>query len=288
MSLFLRTWAVTVGSLRVAKPLRVAFTIEKTVHAAPNKASLKLWNLTRAHQAQLEEQSDAPVLIEAGYEGEHGLETIFAGQVHRARGGHRDGRAGNRTEQDGPDVVTQIEAIDGGRSYREARVSQSFGAGTSVGVVVRACVTALGLGVGNLDEALRTIELEAGGVGYSDGTVLAGQASRELSRLLSAFGLRWSVQHGALQVLRRGQPLQTQAVRLSPETGLLGSPEIGTRGRVKVRALLTPELWPGRRVILSSQRLEGRFEVRTVSYEGDSHGDSWTAECELAPEGTAP
>ncbi len=277
MTLFARTWRLTVGELRVNAPLRIAFEIERTVRPQPNTAHVKVWNLTREHQAQLEQARDAQVIVEAGYANDRGLEQLFRG---RARS--------TRSQRDGADVLTEIEARDGGREFQQARIEASFEPGVSVSTVLRRCVDALGIGAGNLDEVARIAQLETGGDTYGEGTVLSGQASRELTRILASYGLRWSVQHGALQVLRRGSALQHGALRLTPETGLVGSPEIGSRGRVRARALLTPELWPGRRVALQSQRAEGHYAVRAVTYTGDSHGDEWFASCELAPEGTAP
>lgn len=287
MKLFGRAWRVTIGTLRVSAPLRVAFEIERSVRATPGKATVRIWNLTRDHQAQIEQATAAQVIVEAGYE-ERGIEQLFRGELFRARGQHGGAQPGIRTEYDAVDAVTIVEARDGGREYQQARIERSFEPGVSVSTVLRACVDALGVGPGNLDEVAARAELEAGGSTYPEGTVLSGQASAELTRILRGLGLRWSVQHGALQVLERGRALQTQAVRLAPDTGLVGSPEVGTRGRVRAVSLLQSELWPGRVVVLESERVRGRYVARSVTYRGDSHGQDWYAECDLAPEGTTP
>lgn len=283
-TLFRRAWRVTVGTLQIAAPLRVAFEIERSVRSVPNKATVQLWNLTRDHQAQIEQAAAAQVRIEAGYEGDRGLELLFVGELWRARGA---GQAIRTDRQGSTDAVTHVEARDGGIAYQQARVERSFEAGVSVATVLRACADALGVGAGNLGDVVELAELDAGGSVYPEGTVLSGQASRELTRILDSLGLRWSVQGGALQVLRRGAALRSQAVRLTPSTGLVGAPEVGTRGAVKVVALLTPDLWPGRAVVLESARLTGRYLIRSTRYRGDSHGTDWYAECDLAPEGAS-
>jgi hypothetical protein len=285
VTLFKRVWRVTVGTLRVSAPMRVAFEIERTLRPQPNKATVRLWNLTRDHRAQIEGASDVQVIVEAGYEEDVGLRQLFHGTLFRGQGDHAPA---NRSERDATDVVTYVEARDGGREYQRARIERSFEPGVSVSTVVRACAEALGVGEGNSTEIAAAARLETGDTTYPEGTVLSGQAARELTRILAGLGLRWSVQHGQLQILRRGESLQTQAVRLSPSTGLVGSPEVGSRGRATVRALLSPELWPGRVVVLQSERIEGRYVVRAVTYTGDSHGNDWLAECELAQEGAAP
>lgn len=282
MTSFRRDWAVTIGTLRIPAPMRVAFEIERSTRPHPGKATVKVWNLTRDHQAQIERAELAQVVIEAGYEGDRGAEVLFRGELFRARGRQASKPTGIRTEQDGTDAVTYVEARDGGDGYQHARISQSFEAGVSVQTVLRACADALGVGRGNVDQVAELAVLDAGGGTYPEGTVLRGQVSRELTRLLDGLGLRWSVQLGALQIVRRGAALATSAVRLAPESGLVGEPDVGTRGRVKVVSLLNSELAPGRIVLLESRRIEGRFRVDAVKYSGDSHAQDWYAECELA------
>lgn len=281
--LFNRVWRATIGTLRVSAPTRIAFEIERTLRPSPNPATLKLWNLTRDHQAAIEGAEDEQVVIEAGYE-ERGLEQLFRGTLFRGRGDDRDEL---RSVRDGVDIVTTVEARDGGREYQEARVEQGFGPGVAVTTVVRACVEALGVGSGNVADVVGAATFIGGGNTYPEGTVLSGQASRELTRVLGSLGLRWSVQHGAIQVMRVGRALQTQAVRLAASTGLVGAPEVGTRGRVRARSLLNASLWPGRRVQLESERVRGLYEVRSVKYLGDSDAQDWYADCDLAPEGVA-
>jgi hypothetical protein len=279
MTLFRREWAVTVGAIRVMNPIRVAFDIERTTRSRPNTATVRIWNLTRSHQREIEQAATAQVVIEAGHAEHRGAETIFVGELFRARG-QRASAIG--TDISGLDAVTSIEARDGGRAYQRARISQGFEAGVSVVTVLRALARAMGVGNGNLDQ-VAGIELDAGGTSYPEGTTLTGQASRELTRILRPLRLTWSVQHGHLQILRRGTALQTTAVRLTPSSGLVGSPEVGTRGKVTATALLTPDLWPGRQVVLDSERVDGTFLCTTVRYRGDSHANEWFAECELEP-----
>jgi hypothetical protein len=284
MTAFRRVWRVTVGTLRVSGPMRVSFEIERTLRHTPNKATCSIWNLTRDHQAQIEQAADAQVVIEAGHEDASGLETLFSGELFRARG---NAPPTIGTTQTGTDVVTRVAARDGGRAFQGARVSQSFGPNVSTSTVLRACAAALGVGAGNIDDVADLGTFPAGGDRYPEGTVLRGQAGHELTRVLASFGLRWSVQHGAIQIVAEGGSLRAQAVRLSPSTGLIGSPEVGTRGRVKAISLLTRDLWPGRVVLLESARVSGRFVARAVKYRVDSHANDFYADVDLAPEAAA-
>lgn len=275
MTQFGRVARVTVGTLRVSSPLRIAFEIERKLSGGPGKATVRLWNLTRSDQTTIEQATDGQLVIEAGYARGRGLELLFAGRVSRGRGSDQPSQ---RTEREGrADIVTSAEGTDGGLELRERRVSASWGPGVSVLTVARACATSLGVGPGNLEAALASLDSPT----LPGGTVLTGTASRELTRLLASWGLRWSVQLGVLQVLPIGGAVTAQAVRLTPETGLVGDPEVGTRGRCRVTALLTPDIAPGRPVLLETPRVRGRYVCRSVTYSGDTHGADWYAHADL-------
>lgn len=281
--LFQRSWRVQVDELLVEAPLRVAFDVERSTRSTPNRATVRIWNLSADSRAIVEGARGSLVTLSAGYGDERA--EIFRGTLLRASAARRERLAGPvSTSRDGADLVTVVEASDGGLEYRRARISRAYEAGVHVTTVLRDCAAALELGEGNLREVEALAQLEGGQTTYAEGTVLAGQAARELTRILRTFGLRWSIQHGAVQVVRRGAALQSQAVRLSAATGLVGEPEVGTGGRVRVRSLLNPELWPGRRVVLESERARGQMTVRGITLEGDSHGDAWHAACDLVPE----
>ena len=76
-ALFNRDVAVTVGTLRIAarpegneeqvKPtLRMTFKVEKSLNRDPNKADLKIWNLSEKSRKAMQTEEKLPVIIEAG------------------------------------------------------------------------------------------------------------------------------------------------------------------------------------------------------------------------------
>lgn len=265
--LFQREWAVTVDRLRITG-LDVAFKVEKSTKREPNKAEVRIWNLTRDQRRQLQELEQVRVKIEAGYQ--DNTFQVFQGDLRRAT-----------SERDGADWITSIEGDDGGRAYLTARIQRSYPPGTTVETVVRDCARALGVGSGNVRELTAGASLLGAGSTFPEGTVVSGDVSRELTRLLRSVGLRWSVQNGNLQILRRGEPLQTTAVRLSPSTGLIGVPQVNAEGGVTAVALLVPDLFPGRLVQFDTVDLSGGYRVEAVTYTGDTAADDWyaTLEC---------
>lgn len=279
--LYRRAWALEVGSLRIdgrrpdqLRPLDVSFEVEKSTKREPNTFSASIRNLAPEHRAELEGASSIRVSLEAGYEDL--ISTIFEGDL-------RDGRSKKAAKRrvDNVDVITELEGEDGGSSYRTATVQRSFAAGTSVSTVLEAAVDALGVGPGNLRELGAAVELEAGGGTYPEGTVLSGQAHREVDRIVRSVGLTWSVQNGNLILRRRNQPVEATAYHLTPRSGLIGSPSKDNEGLISAVALLIPELYPGRRVVLDSQELDAQTYVDRVKYVGDTAGNDWYAELEL-------
>jgi hypothetical protein len=102
-----------------------------------------------------------------------------------------------------------------------------------------------------------------------------GNSGDELQKLLNSAGLEGSVQNGELQILPKGKPLNVLAVKLSPNTGLIGSPELGSKGVVKLVSLLNSEIYPGRKIQVLSESVTGFFRVEACSFIGQTSGNDW-------------
>jgi baseplate hub protein gp41 len=271
--LFRRRYVLTVDTLRITD-LDVSFRVKRTLKREPNTCDVALYNLRADHRRQLAEKPAVRVVLEAGYEGS-GLSAIFRGDLRSAH-----------TQREGPDLVTRVSSGDGERRARGTRVSRTFGPGTPLRAVLMQAAEDLGLGLGNLAQAAAAARLEGGGNTYAQGTTLHGPAYRELCRLLESCGLECSVQNGALQVLERGRALGASAVVLSPETGLVESPSEASDGVVTAKALMVPDLVPGRVVEFRAREVEGFYRVSTGNYQGDTTGGEWGVTVECAPMAT--
>jgi hypothetical protein len=271
--LFERRAEINVGGLLVSD-LRVAFKVEKTARRTPNKCEVRIWNLNPDHRRQLEQLATTrravPVQINAGYR--EALSTVYLGELRTAR-----------TERDGPNLITTLAGGDGERASG-ARVSRAFGPGTPLDTVLGYVADALGVGRGNSVEAFSRALLGGGVREFAHGTVVHGRAVDELDGLARSAGLEWSIQDGALQVLPLGAPLNTTAVVLSASSGLVGVPTVDARGVLKARALLLPDLVPGRLVEVEGEILRGRYRIDKANLSGDTGGKDW----HVAIEGRAP
>lgn len=279
--LFDRAWRVRVDGDEVASDqgsrLDVAFQIMKSTKREPNTCQLAIWNLHPDRRTRIESGRDVRVEVAAGYKGSTAPPLLFRGDIRNARS-PRGGTVSTSTEQ--VDRITEVEARDGGRSYLAARVSKSFGPGTPTTDVLNYLADSMGVGRGNVGD-FAGYQLETGGSNFRGAVVLDGQAHRELHTILRSLGLRWSIQNGVLQIMRRRTPLSTEAAVISTGTGMVGSPTAETGGIVKVNALLRPGLDPGRKVKLESAQFTGFYEIKKATYVGDTRATNWYARLEL-------
>lgn len=270
--LFRRKVEVVVDTLVLGDGgLDVAFEVERTLRRHPNKAQIRIWNLSASHRAQLEQLGSVRVRLRAGYQ--DGFAEIFNGDLRRAQ-----------SERDGADIVTTISGGDGELATRRGTVNRSFASPVNFDHVLQHLVDAIGVGVGNALSALTGTSLDqAGSESRGAGVVLSGRADDELDGLLTSAGLEWSIQDGALQVLPRGRALDGTAVRLAPDTGLIESPSVSTKGVLTARALLMPDLVPGRKVQIDATTVSGFFRMKKGTYVGDTASDDWSIGLEGEP-----
>lgn len=267
--LFGRTWAVTLRTTRVTN-LRVAFVVEKSLAPAANKMALRVWNMAEVDRNVIGTSEQLPVQIVAGYQS--GASTIFLGNVRNGRSKYEPSDVG---------WVTEVTAGDAEAKIRKARVASAFAPGSAKpDAVIRRIASSIGVSYGNLDAAvasLKSLDL------WPSGTVIFGSARRELSLTCLALNKEWSIQDGALQILDRGKVLAGEALFLTPQTGLLGTPTVDAKRIATIRCAMIPDVVPGRLVVVRDEALRGQFRIEKTVHKGDSHGSEWEIEITGSP-----
>jgi len=249
-TLYHRQVAIEVGQAgQVGKRwegLRMGFSVAKGTGRTPNKATIEVYNLSRDSSAAFNEPG-AVVRFLAGY----GVPpAIFIGDVDRSV-----------RNPSGVDIVTKIEASDGGRKFRDSRISKTFASELTVANAIEELAAAAGIPIGNLG-AIPDVRI-------GQGTTLDGPVRDELDRMAAIIGAEWSLHDGELQILTPAQTTPQEAVLLTPDTGLVGSP-VPTKTGIQVTALLQPKIVPGRRFRLESLRYTGVYKADQVEMSGDS------------------
>lgn len=282
--------------------LRVAFDILKTVQSQSNKATIDIYNLAQSTRDRLHTAGDV-LTIEAGYVDL--VEQLYEGQITKGSSG-----------RSGADFVTTLECGDGDDTFSTQTVEQNFRAGERVRDVIKRVAAEFTKPIPDPDDAVKfgppppknkkktipsriqfrsidadlsALEVDLLDAGFSivlrRAFSVAGNAAEVMDKLARMWRFDWSVQDGVFQLASYGRALVGESVRLTPETGLLGSP-LKTDDGCQFVALLIPQIRPGVLVTIESATLTGSFRCESVRYLGDTHGDNWIVEGEARSLGT--
>lgn len=273
--------------------LRMAFQITKTSSRNPNNSTIRVWNLSRETRAKLE-RPDTRCVLYAGYAEAQGALKCFEGDVTFAW---------SRAER--ADVITEFQLGEGAVATRDSMTSRGYRAGATTRRALEDIAADMGLPLVMADSLP--------GRTYGGGLALHGPSRTALDKVTRAAGLAWSIQGGALQIVRAGGGTTRRAIVLAADSGMVEGPQrvrqgqqqaaqvrdelTNERRRVasatqgydgwRVRSLLLPTLLPGDPV-----RLEGKFVtadliVRDLTHTGDTHEGAWQTEALLVDDATA-
>lgn len=282
--------------------LRFAFSIQKGATKSPNKCSVRIWNIA-PDTRKLTEVIGNVVILKAGYAEDVGAVTIFTGNITRSL-----------TTREGPDWITELEIEDGFLEFRDSKVSISFGPGATTLQVVSDISKRFNLPVRDLPKDVASKQ-------YKDGFAYVGRVREAMDKACQYMGLEWSIQNRQIQIIKKGGVFKQRALVLSPDTGLIGSPQqecktmtekaaskegvtakqpgvktVGTTKPTKtgktqellqvlgysVRSLLQPIIEPGGYVQLKTKSIDGEFfRVEELTHTGDTHGNEWHSEITL-------
>ena len=280
--LFGRRAVLTVGTVKIdtgtirevgAGSLDFAFNVQKSLGRSANKAEINIWNLSKDHRSALSALRKVPVKLEAGYDdgtGEGRVPLLFRGDLREVS-----------HERDGPNIITTISGKDGGRAVKHATANLSFGKGAGIGEVMEGLVNALtssgngSVGRGNFDKVKSDLQFEGVANAFQGGASFIGNAWDEIVKVTQGAGKEVSIQSGKLQFTNRGAPAVNQSVLLSSSTGLIGTPQRSAKGVIEAVALIIPGIFPGAKVTLDAENIQGVFRVIEASYAGDTAAESW-------------
>lgn len=271
MSLFGRRAVVQVdeGSTALTiEGLDVSFKIELDSRQF-GKAQIDVFNLNEEHRRKLSDSKTVDVALSVGYVGQP-LERLCKGTLRDVL-----------SKYDPPDWITTLRTGDGDKASK-LRTNRSYGAGTPMDKVWKDLVDKLkdSLDVGNAIEAFQNGQFTNGITELLHGGATHGLAIDELRKIGTSAGLDVSVQEGELIITQAGQPLETTAIVLSPDTGLIGSPQPAPNKRLKCRALILPGLKPKRKIEIKRASVTGLYVIEKAIYTGSTFANDWYADLE--------
>lgn len=255
--LYQRVVRATINTKRY-EGLDMTFNVVSSLRPEPNTVELSIWNLNEESRAAVVKKQ-VPVIVEAGYAKTPG--EIFKGYL-------RDGASENK----GVDWITTLISGDGDEAWRDSRVSESFAKGSKVDDVIKALFTRLGPTVNaqNAIEAVKKGKFREALTEFTKGTVLYGKTVEELDKLIKSKKMQWFIEGGQVQVINRDAFVSGPAFKLTHNSGLIGSPQVGEGTTVKVTALLQPAMRLGRQLVLDSDTAKGTYRIEKLTHNGDT------------------
>jgi hypothetical protein len=278
--LFDRAFIIDIGGVRVdsrdatnGRTMSAAFEIERDKTPIPNTAEIQIYNLNEQHRNALDSTEGEVCSVAAGYGSDPQL--IFLGTIRQVE-----------SWREGSTWITQASAGDGEKELLEATIRRTFSKGTSLTTVLKALVEAAGIGQGNLNQIIN-LEFAGGGSTLASATTIAGAVSAELRAFTASVGLEWSIQNGAFQAHRIGEPARLGGPSISPTSGLVNHPRLYKKGKKKghisLTCLLQPALVPGVAFRVESTRYAGDFVAIRTKHRGKTFDNDWYVEVDGEP-----
>jgi hypothetical protein len=268
--LFLRSGRVeiaTEGGGVSLDGLRFSFSVRKTRSGTPNSVSLTIYNPNPSTRSMASEKK-ADVRIFGGYASNAGL--VSEANIVKAV-----------TKFEPPNVVLEIDAMEGIRVLKEKTISISHSNRSTVRQVIDEIA-------GQLEVDVREIEFDVSQP-LRGGFAHVGKPARALDELVSRFKGSWSFQNADLAFLPEEGFIESDEVPLiTPFSGMVFSPEQfekalttdtpeneETQTGYRVTSLMRPEIEPGDKIQIQSRAVNGEYVVDEVEHKGDTEGQEW-------------
>ena len=244
----------------IRPPIRITFSGSKSVAGGLNRIDLEVYNLAEDKRLAIaedpEEDKNTSLQLSVGYG--TNLEPLFRGTIYRAE-----------NARDGAEIITSIECVDGGFDYQFSETDRTVAAGADP-------VTAILKDMPNTERGFIRQRQP-----LQRPKVMSGRSARELDKIVEDDEF-WFILDGRLNIIQEGQSIGGTIPLVSPATGLLETP---TREQqiVTFRTQFNPSVKAGGLLELESTlapQMNGAYQARTITYDGDLDGDSWEMEVE--------
>lgn len=306
MAMFGRVVEIIIGvpgteGVKITEAFHVQASFKMGSGTSPNEGSVTITGLSDSTIQKM--QTPGSILIfKGGYRQDHGAVTFFSATIVRIE-----------KSRDGTDDNVQIFLMDSVIPLRDAKVSGSFPPNTSALKILDYVAGQFGLPVRkNLSIQDRQMVRPF---------AFNGRARNAMNEICQFLGLEWSAQRNEIQIIKKGNVYSDQAVVLSSETGLIGSPKpkaknmtekaAGKKGitygqdniiryvktdptaKVKDRqmfqvqgysviSLLNPGIYPGALVQVKSRGIDGKFfRVEECEISIDTHSNDFIIRAEI-------
>ena len=273
--LFKRKAQVVIGKLgsigRLLDGVRISFDIDMDDNKETNTGKINIYNLSKESLGLLE-QKDVSVILKIGYYEEE-LGTLFIGNVVEYE-----------HDFNGTDVITKITLKDGYIPLTSKKLSLSFAENSNTGQIIEKIVGELNLTKSDYSSLPKDI--------YERGFSFIGAPGTALDIVLARINYQWTIANNVLIITKPNESnRQVLAQLISPETGLIDKPkrlkEKSVKTKIKgnrlidgwkINSLIIPSIQPKNLIKIQSSEVNGTFLVKSVKFNGDTHGNNWLCE----------
>lgn len=257
----------------VNDPLQVTFQIDQTPNAERSYGQISIFGVNRETRRAIYEKGDQVRLV-AGWRENFG--DIFEGTIENVEIG-----------RSGADTFITLFCQSAVTEFEVATVFKTFAPNTSQQEIIRGVAETFGFPVDMVGD-------------YSDlvpallGQTFASDTKSVMRKLSRSFQFDWMVLNNRTVTVRDNAARGDEPFRYSPDTGLIGSPEINAKFGVDVDVLLDPKIKPWdiytvesttaslnfNGVFYQSQEFpetvgESLNKALSMTHEGDFYSDTW-------------
>ena len=253
----------------IIRDLHISFEVKRQADKTEPKGHVKIYNLTRQHEQQIEDRGEA-IRLDAGYP--ETIAVLFDGSVQRVERRRRRLARITRIELGG-----HLQAADRVGGY----TNRSYAGSESIRRIARDIVERdIGLGIGPLD----AIPADAQTENYA----WAGSSGLALDHLLRRVGVTFIEDDGVIKFNKPGAAASDGvSLVLSPTSGLVGAPAVTDDG-VECESLLQPLARVGGLLRLRAETYSGTFKIVGVKHTGDNWQGDYRTAYDLRPVDVAP
>lgn len=233
------------------------FAIEGTVpfdnDMLPNESEIRIYNLSAGTLAKI--KAGKVAMVNAGYKGDVGL--ILHGWISRVS-----------TRWEGVDKITTINVLDSEDLSKRQVKESAYAKGTLASYIIKDLARVIGMPIAQM-ELYKDVK-------YTDGYTVKGKATDLIAEIAKECQTSAYMNRGKLYVRNLRRIAGSDLFRLSPKTGLIGTPtpfkSDGAAG-YQIKSQLQYRITTASGIDLSSTIFSGRLYVRKGSHTFSRDGE---------------
>lgn len=246
----------------ITPPFRIQFEATKNIKRSLNKATIKIYNLSKEKYNELRKDENEKKYLRCALSvGYDKLGIVFQGNIKTCS-----------VRREGTDVITTIECVDGGYDFQNSFTSKTV---RSKEEIIDATIKDMkNTKKGKITKQKKILRPK----------VLVGSSAKIIEKSLQE-DEDYFIDGEKLYILKSNEVISKFVAEVSSETGLLTTPSIQEK-KITFDTLMNPLLRCAGMCSLESiyePKMNGTYKIEAITYNGDNYGDDWSqsVECKI-------